>query len=200
MTAQIPDTFLLDDQEYSIVGVNGGELFKTQDFGLNPFSPMTACWRGYICQYRLRDNRLVLNKLKIYLKTYGSSGSVDLQGPVINNVQPSFRPPPKYEDFNNFYDELNLEIKFTGGILIGQGFIQKLYVHMGFHPAWKYQTVFELIFANGVASEVQNVSQQVEELRNKMAKEALEPNSQANEQELQALIKTTFKLNYHLHR
>ena len=32
---------------------------------------------------------------------------------------------------------------------LADGFIQNLYVHMGFHPAWKYREVHELLFEDG---------------------------------------------------
>lgn len=41
------------------------------------------------------------------------------------------------------------DVPLSGGLLLGEGFIQELYVHMGFHPAWKYLHVIELIFEGG---------------------------------------------------
>ncbi|MGH2607253.1 MAG: hypothetical protein ACRDG5_11745 [Anaerolineales bacterium] len=47
------------------------------------------------------------------------------------------------------YEGLNHPLPFTGGVLAGKDFIRKLYVHMGFHPAWKFATVHELRFEAG---------------------------------------------------
>jgi hypothetical protein len=35
-------------------------------------------------------------------------------------------------------------------LLLGQGFISELYEHMGFHLAWKFEKVIELVLAAGV--------------------------------------------------
>ncbi len=36
-------------------------------------------------------------------------------------------------------------ISFTGGLPIAADFIQELYVHLGFHPAWKFREVHGII-------------------------------------------------------
>lgn len=48
MTAQIPDSILLQDKKFSIVGMNGNELFNSVDFDLYPFRSITSWWRGYV--------------------------------------------------------------------------------------------------------------------------------------------------------
>jgi hypothetical protein len=47
------------------------------------------------------------------------------------------------------YRPIRVRQPFTGGLLLGAGFIDALYVHMGHHPAWKYTTVLELTFDDG---------------------------------------------------
>ncbi len=56
MTGQIPDEIILDNQSFSLVGLKGQGLFKPEDFGINPYSSCTACWRGYVIKYRLTNN------------------------------------------------------------------------------------------------------------------------------------------------
>jgi hypothetical protein len=51
--------------------------------------------------------------------------------------------------FNNYYEDLNLPLDYTGSLLIADGFIQDLYVHRGFQSAWKFETVIELVFDAG---------------------------------------------------
>jgi hypothetical protein len=42
-----------------------------------------------------------------------------------------------------------VRVPFSGGLLLGQGFIRTTYVHMGFHPAWKFEKVAELLLEHG---------------------------------------------------
>ena len=69
-------------------------------------------------------------------------------GPVISGVTPK-TPTDEGALFNNEYYEVRVPLDYSGGILIAKDFIDDLYVHMGFHPAWKYQIVHELIFNKG---------------------------------------------------
>jgi hypothetical protein len=202
MTAQIHDTILIDDKGFSIVGVNGSELFTPQSIGITPVAVMSACWRGYVCQYKINDGQLILDELQLSFGTHEGIGKerkfIRQTSPAINSVSPN-PPTGKFPAFSNVYEKLNLEVRFTGGILAGDGFIQKLYVHMGFHPAWKYQNVLEIIFENGKAQEIRDVSKDIEQIRNKMSEQPLEPDFlKSSKQEREAWIEKTFRLNYDL--
>jgi hypothetical protein len=157
MTAQIPDSILLDDQKFSVVGANGNGLFNPLDFSLRPLPSVTSCWRGYVCEYKAVYNKLILNTLQINLEQ---------QGPAINGIEPSFARGT----FNNTYNNLNLTIDFTGEILAADKFIRELYVHMGFHPAWKYETVYQLVISHGYVLDTKDISEQMTQLREQMTK------------------------------
>jgi hypothetical protein len=148
---------------------------------MQPLPRITSCWRGYVCTYKALYNRLLLDMLQINL---------DREGPVINNVRPEF---PAKDTFNNIYHELGLHIDYSGGMLVADGFIQELYVHMGFHPAWKYETAFELVFSQGTLLEKKDVSQQMMELRKKMIQKPLQPGPGTPRQTLEEWIASTFK-------
>ena len=184
MTAQIPDSFLLRDNKYSIVGMNGTGLFHPVEYDLQPLPRITSCWRGFVTMYKILSNKLFLDTLQINL---------DHEGPVINNVRPVFSTQGM---FNNLYNNLKLSVNFTGGLLIAAGFIQKLYVHMGFHPAWKYETVYELSFSEGDVLKTQDVSKEMAELRAKMTRKPLQPGADASTEEVDAWIASTFKRDY----
>jgi hypothetical protein len=184
MTAQISDSFLFQEQRFSLVGVNGGNLFHPETFGMQPLPRITSCWRGFVCTYKTLDNRLVLDTLQINLGQ---------EGPPINNLRPVFSSAGT---FDNIYHDLNLQIDFTGGMLVAIGFIQALYVHMGFHPAWKYETVFELVFSQGHLLETKDVSRQMAELRDRMARQPLQPGTDVSRQGLEDWIASTFKRSY----
>ena len=139
MTAQFHNLFRHNGKEYSIVA-HGSGLFQPADFQLSPIPASTACWLGYLTLYTTLDSHLMLDTLWANLR--------EPTGPAINGITPSGRAK-RYTMFNNVYKNLNLPMAYTGGITIATYFIQELYEHMGFHPAWKYRIVIELMFENG---------------------------------------------------
>ena len=139
MTAQFHNLFRYNGQEYSIVSYGTG-LFQPADFQLSPIPASTACWLGFLTQYTIMDAHLLLDTLWVNLR--------EPTAPVINGRNSSGRAK-RFTMFNHVYENLNLPMAYTGGITIATGFIQELYEHMGFHPAWKYRTVIELLFENG---------------------------------------------------
>jgi hypothetical protein len=197
MTAQIHDSFLFNDKEYSIVGVNGDGLFDPFDFQLRPLGLCSACWRGYLCQYTLKDNKILIKWLRINLEHSDQNQSEFNQWPVINGVSPG-KPHEDYPMFDTVYQNLDLPIAFSGGILLAEGFISELYVHMGFHPAWKFRTVYELLFKNGIVQEIRDVSQRVAEIREMLQHKSLEWDGKGGREKLEEWIKSTFRLDYHL--
>ena len=102
----------------------------------------------------------------------------------------------KSDLFDNSYNDLNLPVDFTGGILAASEFLQELYVHMGFHPAWKYKNVFELVLSHGDLIETRDVSKRMEEIRNRMVQAPLEPGVNATKERIEEWVASTFKLDY----
>ncbi len=196
MTAQTPDQLMLDQGEFAIVGVNGGDLFSPDQFGLQPMPFASNCWRGYVCQYVLRAGQLMLDQLEVNLQPPGE-GQTGLSGPAINGIQPA-APQSRIPFFNHVYAHLNLVVPFSGGLLAGADFIPALYVHMGFHPAWKYEIVFELIVFDGQVTEVRDVSETMSAIRAARAKQPLRPDPRQAGVDMGAWIRSTFKLNYDL--
>lgn len=108
-----------------------------------------------------------------------------------------FRPVFSQEGpFDNTYAALNLPVAFTGGLLAARDFLQGLYVHMGFHPAWKYRNVFELVISHGSVLETRDVSESMQKIRDKLVKSPLEAAADATQEQIEAWVAATFKLNY----
>ena len=184
MTAQMPDSFLLQDKKYSIAGVNGVGLYVPQEHNLEPLPRITSCWRGYVCTYKSPEDKLVLDTLQVNLGR---------AGPPIEGVEPVFSNSCL---FDNTYKEMDLPVNFTGGLLVADGFVHDLYVHMGFHPAWKYETVFELVVSQGRVLETSDVSREMSELRTKLKRQPLEPGQDASSQDVSEWIASTFRRSY----
>jgi hypothetical protein len=193
MTAQFPDEFIFNGVEYSIAGIHGQSLFDSEEHGLHPVGTCSACWRGYVATFALVENRLVLSRLSVQLGKLGERISfLNDVGPQINGKEPALAVGQPAL-FNNIYDDLNLPLVFSGGLLIARGFIQELYVHMGFHPAWKFNEVWELIFRDGVQEESRDISLKVAELRKKLTQKPLVPTRTKDHLEW---IRDTFLLDY----
>jgi hypothetical protein len=163
MTAQFSDLFRFHDVEYAVAEVHGGNLFEAASFGLFPIMASTACWRGYVAIFAISEAHLVLDTLFVNLR--------ETKGPPINNVSP--RPPAgRFGMFNQEYRGLNHRLDFSGSLLLGNDFIRELYVHMGFHPAWKYKTVIELTFEGGKLTAENDRSARMAEIRRTMLESA----------------------------
>jgi len=170
MTAQIPDLFLCKGFEYSLAGISEGALFGPSMFGLEPVANCSACWRGYQAVFALVGSQLVLGTFHVTL-CEPEGHFVRQEGPPINGMLPT-GPTEARDLFNNHYVDLNYSLDYTGGLLLARGFLRELYVHMGFHPAWKYEQAVELIFDKGVLEDVYNRSKRIARIRERILKAA----------------------------
>ena len=96
------------------------------------------------------------------------------------------------------YEDLALPVSFTGGLLLGADFIEEMYVHMGFHPAYKYRRVVELSFAEGRLAEARDVSEAMARFREDIEGRPMQPGAGASFDEIEAWIRQTFRQDYTL--
>ena len=180
------DTILIEDQPLFMVGINGGRLFDPYELGLHPLPHTTSCWRGYVCEYKSFQGKFLLDNLQINIDPQEETS--------INGVKPE---RDRRRLFSHVYASLHLPIPFTGNILAAGEFIQELYVHMGFHPAWKYKKVLELILSDGEVIEIRDISKQMEDVRKEMVKSPLTPGPNANREQIEKWIESTFRRDHH---
>jgi hypothetical protein len=180
MTAQIPDLVIFEGREYSIAGVKGPGLFHPADHGLLPRATSTANWRGFVCRYVVDEGRLTLDRVAI-----GLEEEANLFG----------RAPRRDERSGTYlFERLAGPVPFTGRLLLGDGFIQNLYVHMGFHPAWKFEHVQEFAFEDGRLTEATDLSEAAQRFRLSVAAGELRPSVGSGR--LEDWIEDTFSLDY----
>jgi hypothetical protein len=189
MTAQFNDVFRYQNKEFAVAGISAGELFEPAIFGLHPIPASTACWRGYVAAYAISNSHLVLDELSVNLQ--------ERPGPAINGVVPE-EATGRFGLFNNLYRNLNYRFNYTGGLLIADEFIHELYVHMGFHPAWKYKTVFELIFADGRLTGEFDRSERMAQLRQRIQESGGQdkPPKMPTEKEISDFVERSFNRTY----
>jgi hypothetical protein len=197
MTAQIPDLFKFDGENYSLAGVNGRELFNPKNYDLETLPASTACYRGYQVLYAILEDQLVIDTL--YVKTneakkINGKKPFKLKKPNLNDPQ---------ADLNSYffrfgYKQLNLALNFTGTILIAKDFIEERYVHMGFQKPTSYRKVIELKFDNGALVSSIDKSEAVTRRREIHPKDGLAPSIDSTEEELKEFIDKSFSLDYEL--
>ncbi len=139
MTAQAPDMVTFDGAEWALVGIDGQGLFDPAAWDLRPIALNTAEWRGFVCRYAVEDDRLRLAHLSIGLREEDGAALDRLPG-VVRVVGERVRWNVDFE---------GVDVPFTGTLVLGQGFIRDLYVHMGFHPPWKWERVVRLELDDG---------------------------------------------------
>lgn len=165
MTAQINDKLSFNKSDFDIVAIENPEnFFDFNKLNLNPIVTCSACWRGYIAIFAIdEDNNLILKHLY--------TNNDDKEPPIINGVE-AFEINDWKENMyalagNLAYENLNMPIPYTGSFLIGDNFIDELYVHMGFQHPFKYEYIEEFIFENGICIETRDLSKEAKERREK---------------------------------
>lgn len=171
MTAQMNDRIFYEGEWYDLAGINGEGMFEPSEHGMEPRSNCSACWRGYVAVYEVRDNHLLLNTLYINATKVVSEETGEEQFGTLASLGSAEHVTEGPDIFDFAYEDADLPLEFTGGLLIARDFIQDIYVHMGFHPAWKYEHIHELEFDKGVLTKQEDVSRKLAEVREKLRKD-----------------------------
>jgi len=182
MTGQIPDKLIYNNSSYSIVGLKGEGLPSPFDFGLEPTSPHTANWRGFIMTYKIAENRLFVQEMNVTVK------DLKRKPPLINNINPETK---KEGLIHLTYTNLKLKTQFTGKILIAKDFIDSMYVHMGFQSPISFEKVIELKIRDGILTKETDFSEIMKKYRKLNISDGKRPT-----ENLQEWIARTFSLDY----
>ena len=195
MTAQISDTFRYRKKARSLAGLNGSGLFDPAQYGITPVMISTACWRGFNCTYEVQDGGLFLTQVHLGLSEEDQAKAARGDGPKLFGKIPKqhmVRRRPR--DF--MVDDIREPVPFTGGLLLGDDFIMDLYVHMGFHPAYKFRVVHELLFDSGRLTEENDRSARMAEYREIIASKPQELGNEASRAEIEQWVEQCFNFDY----
>jgi hypothetical protein len=151
MTAQIADTFLYKNENYSLLGIKGGSLISPQQFGMEPVRLSTACYRGFYGTYELTEEALFLKELTLAEKN--------------GNYLPIQGIKPEKSDYQATYHDLNIVVQFTGRIRLARDFIQELYIHMGYQKPTAFKTVYDITLKEGRVTNVKDRSKEIAQKR-----------------------------------
>jgi hypothetical protein len=193
MTAQASDQVAYEGHEYALCAYSNGEPFDPKAYGYKPMMASTACWRGYVSGYAMKSDRLLLDRLHINHGDGAHSASLLKTPPPLNGV--AARQSEHAFIGRWLFENVGLHLPYSGGLILARNFIQELYVHMGFHPAWKYEVVHELVFEQGALIEQRDVSVQMAEIRQK-ASQTLKPDPRSSRSAIEAWISKCFSRDY----
>ena len=143
MTAQIGDRYKFENNEYTIVDMSAAIDFHPSEYGIFPVPACTACWSGFWCVYIIKEDGIFLEDLYVH--------SGNDQYPAINGVLPEQQEGNEAFTYmgHRRYAGLNIQISYTGKILVGDDFLQEYYIHMGYQRPWAFKKLVELVFKDG---------------------------------------------------
>ena len=209
MTAQISDDVVYQGRSFNLAGVKGKGLFDPKEHGLSPQAHSSACWRGCQCVYEVVEDELRLKTLNIALSQEDAEAAKQGEGTRLFGKLPGERQEPaggildeivagRFESMGLgfLYDDLQEMIPFIGGLLLGSGFLPELYVHMGFHPAYKFLEVHELTFEQGALTKASDRSEEMADFRKSLARDSLKPADADDLCEVKRWIERAFSLDY----
>lgn len=151
MTAQISDTFIFKGEQYSLIGMEGGDLISPEQFGMRPEMLHTACYRGFYATYELTETGLYLRELTLCEKD--------------GNYLPINGVSPEKEEHQASYYNLSILVPLTGRIRLAKDFIKELYVHMGYQKPTAFKTVYDITLDNGRVVELKGRSNEMKKKR-----------------------------------
>lgn len=204
MTAQIGDIYKYQNTQYTIVALTSAAAFHPADFGLEPHASSTACYRGYWCEYNITNDKLLLKDLYLF--------NSDGKYPPLNGTEVS---PPEFEEYECYrgnskkpekvtmpahmghrvYRDVNIAIPYTGKILLGSGFIDEYYIHMGFQRGWAYEKLIEFVFEEGILLECNDLSSIAQAQRDAIERQNENPRY-PDADKLPSFIESSFSLDY----
>jgi len=194
MTAQVQDEVTYAGEEHALVGIKGSGLFDPREAGIRCEMMSTACWRGYVAHYAVEDGELRLASLRMQL--FGWGNKREPAHPGKQEAVPVLGVPPTEVTYGHArYERIGVRVPFTGGLLVGRDFVRELYVHMGFHPAWKYRVVHELAFEDGRLVKEADRTEAMAEIRARLAARPREPGTR-DDKEILRWIEQCFDRSY----
>lgn len=172
MTYQIRDTFILNGKEFDIEQIiqKSNKWFSPYQYGFIPYYKCTACWRGYHCCYAIKEGRLYLVTLNINNKNDEYPKFMEIEANTINPA----------EWFKATYNNVFLDFKFTGKIILSRDFIYDKYSKYNEYPSiWMFEKVIELYFRRGKLiyvldkSEEMHYQRVLDEIKSDLAKDKM---------------------------
>jgi len=137
MSQQVTDPFIWEGEEWIFLRADDiYSLFDPEKYGLKPEAPHTACWKGFVVSFELKDNRLYLKNLLV--------NTADDEYPDINGVSAAKSGISFHE-----YKNLDIELLYSGTIIVGKK-MKKEFLGRAFTGPHSYSKTYELKFEEGM--------------------------------------------------
>lgn len=157
MTVQINDFVQCENKDYEVVSFSDPLSFSPVEYGITPKGFSTICFRGYMCEYLISNEEIVLKNFYINCEN-------DVY-PEINGVVPVIEKDYVLFKGYHYYEGVNIKISYTGKILVGKDLISKYIVPCKFQEGFVYRKLYEVVFDKGIRVDVKDRSKEAKKLR-----------------------------------
>jgi len=175
MSQQVEDKFIYNGKEYILIALESPKKFLDfKKFRLNPIEMSTACWRGFVITFAIKDNQLIVDQILTNNQTYTRSHKrKTIVIHEINGVLPEIiEPKGLIEGHKEYrilhYNNLNYTLDYTGIIIIVRNFINKYisgpYAFLSISP-FCYKEILKLTFVEGTLTNTNNLSNYGKKIR-----------------------------------
>lgn len=141
------DSVSLNDKSFILVDFSGNGLFDPRAYKLEIY------WHD--CTYVIDDQgHLRLTRLEV--RASPEPKKIDKIKPVES---------PSIRSYNYYYEDLQIPIKYTGFLLVAEGFIQEFDLHEASHDACRFEVVYELEVLKGKVVAITDISDKIKAYR-----------------------------------
>jgi hypothetical protein len=159
MTLQKSDVVIFDGRNHLIASFVDGEPFVPTDYDFRPVSSSTACRRGYLCVYEVRDDLLVLDAFHVNHQEGRVPASQLKRPPSLNGVEARESTMPDVGRW--MFERIGLRLRYTGRVRIGREPYRESHRELRFPSPTKFVKVLELTFEDGMLTAAQDLSENV---------------------------------------
>jgi hypothetical protein len=155
MTRQAANTIVYEGESYELLGDSSGQLPMVKRYGMQPQSWSTANHAGYIAEYAIVDQKLLLTSLMI-------NDAADYY-PEIGGIQPI----DKYPYGAPVYEPLSELMTITGAITVGKGKPEN-WLSADIRSVHDYVVALKVTLEDGVVQSVEDISEPAAAIRKRM--------------------------------
>ncbi len=155
MTRQAADTIIYAGESYELLGDSSRQLPMVKQYGMQPQSWSTANWKGYVAEYAIVDQQLILTSLMI-------NDAADFY-PEIGGIRPvtrGFYGAPVYEPLFEL-------MSITGAITMGKG-VPENWHSFDIRSVHDYVIALKITLNDGIVQSVEDVSEPAAAIRVKL--------------------------------
>lgn len=143
MTTQLSDLFTLSGETFDVLR-GSVELFHPREIGVEkPAGRSSALWRGYLCEYEVVGEHVLLERLLLHVDVVAAPRVVALSEQLLG------RRPRVEGDGELRYEGLGRAVHVSGELLLGSGFTNGPQEQGGHHPARDYERVLAVELQGG---------------------------------------------------